>query len=131
MALPESEGGDEVLRIGITGASGRLGSLLASHLGAASAQLGPAAAVTIIVPFVFDVADYQPWAGTAGAGDALFADAVDTGDELAAARAAGDRRAVRKPRLLDLGDPAAVTGAFAGLDIVVHLAATIHADAAW
>jgi L-arabinose 1-dehydrogenase [NAD(P)+] len=82
----------------------------------------------VIVPFTFDVPDYQPWAGTAGAGDtALFAEAVDRTEEVAVARLAG--RAVRKPQLLDLGEP--IQGAFAGLDVVVHLAATIHADAAW
>ena len=93
-------------------------------------SLGGAGTPVIIVPFTFDVADYQPWAGTAGGGDTgLFAEAVDSADEVAAAKLAG--RAVRKPQLLDLGDPAQVQGAFAGLDVVVHLAATIHADAAW
>lgn len=92
--------------------------------------MGGAGTPVVIVPFTFDVADYQPWAGTAGGGDTgLFAKAVDSADEVAAAKLAG--RAVRKPMLLDLGEPAQVRGAFGGLDVVVHLAATIHADAAW
>lgn len=94
----------------------------------ADARVGGGRVGVVIVPFTFDVADYQPWAGTAGAGDtALFADAVDRSEEVAVAKLVG--RAVRKPQLLDLSEP--IQGAFAGLDIVVHLAATIHADAAW
>ena len=45
--------------------------------------------------------------------------------------AGGSGRVVRAAVHLDLGNSAAVQGAFAGLDVVVHLAATIHADAPW
>jgi hypothetical protein len=142
----------DVVRVGITGASGRLGALLVRELGGAAAPLqlsggdetaaggSDRVVVTIVVPFTFDVADYEPWAGTAGAGGGLFASAVAVEEEQAAAEAAAVQAAeaglsaaqiVRRPHQLDLGDAAAVAGAFAGLDIVVHLAATIHADAAW
>ena len=101
---------DTVLRVGITGSSGRLGSLLCQSLGTDTAPLnilaeegGQPPGGVVVVPFTFDVADYRPWAGTAGAGDAaLFAEAVDRTDEVAVAKATG--RAVRKPQHLDLGD---------------------------
>jgi nucleoside-diphosphate-sugar epimerase len=40
-------------------------------------------------------------------------------------------RLIRAPQQLDLADAEAIRGAFIGLDILVHLAATIHADAGW
>ena len=147
-----ADGAPAVVRIGVTGASGRLGTLLVRELGGEAAPwpTPPGAAATgvtvaVLCPFTFDVADYSPWAGTAGAaaagGDASpFADAVSAEGEAeaaaaaaAAASAAGraTARLVRAPVQLDLGDAAAVAGAFTGLDIVIHLAATIHADAPW
>jgi uncharacterized protein YbjT (DUF2867 family) len=139
-----------VLHVGVTGASGRLGTLLLQQLGTESAplprpgQAEPAeVAVTVLVPFTFNIADYQPWAGSAGAeeqGDNPFAGAVSADGEAAAVQEAiatavsggkATARLTREPRLLDLADTEAMSGAFAGLDIVVHLAATIHADADW
>ena len=137
-----------VLRVGITGASGRMGTLLLQELGTAAAPVLPEAqggsgTVTVLVPFTYNVSDYAPWAGSAGAaagGASPFSGAVSKAGEAAAIEgmtaaaatvAATARRLVREPCDLDLGDAEAVAGAFSGLDIVIHLAATIHADAPW
>jgi nucleoside-diphosphate-sugar epimerase len=133
-----------VLRVGVTGASGRLGTLLMQQLGTQDAPLhvldqSASVTVVVLVPFTFNVADYAPWAGTVGAagGSDPFAGAVSAADEAVAVQAAAvestatTAKLIREPRQLDLADADAVHGAFAGLDIVIHLAATIHADAPW
>ena len=158
-----------VQRVGITGASGRLGTLLLQQLGGSAAPLvlpnevsGDAASasaagadgddshgggrgrpVTVLVPFTYNVGDYVPWAGSVGAttADTIFSGAVSLAEEaeaIAAFAAAAPSssaeptaRLIREPCELDLGDAGAVSGAFAGLDVVIHLAATVHADASW
>ena len=71
----------------------------------------------VVVPFTYNIADYVPWTGTAGAAQVPFPGAVPATQEqdavTKAAAADGDHaRVVLEPQHLDLGDAAAVTGAF-------------------
>ena len=57
--------------------------------------------------------------------------AIDSAVADAIAKGQREARFVSDPYHLDLADTASVKGAFAGLDVVIHLAANIFQDASW